>query len=296
MATDPTPPSPATLDPSIFDAYAPAEIARSVQLTAMTKAKLAMTPLLGLSALAGAFISFGAMFYTLVLTGAGPEFGPPRLLAGIAFSLGLVLVLVGGAELFTGNSLMVMGWADRKVTTRDLLRNWIASYVGNFAGAIGIVAMATVAGVIHLGDDGVGFSAVKIAAGKVELPFHVAFVRGVLCNVLVCLAVWLCLAAHSVTAKILAIVFPISAFVALGFEHSIANMYLIPMGILAAADANIAAAAAAEGIELAGLGVRGFMANLIPVTLGNIVGGGGLVALTYYVIYLRGDHGGAGSS
>ena len=296
MANEPTPPRPATLDPSMFDAYAPAEIARRVEHAAMTKAKLATTPLLGLSVLAGAFIAFGAMFYTVVLTGAGPGFGPGRLLAGIAFSLGLVLVLVGGAELFTGNSLMVMGWADRKVTTRDLLRNWIASYTGNFAGAIGIVAMAAVAGMIHLGGDGVGLSAVKIAAGKVELSFHVAFVRGVLCNVLVCLAVWLCLAAHSVTAKILAIVFPISAFVALGFEHSIANMYLIPMGILAGADPSIAAAAAAEGIGLERLGVRGFVANLIPVTLGNIVGGGGLVALTYYVIYLRGDHGDAGSS
>ena len=167
MANDPTPPRPTTLDPSMFDAYAPPEIARSVQLTAMTKAKLAMTPLLGLSVLAGAFISFGAMFYTLVITGAGPGFGPPRLLGGIAFSLGLVLVLVGGAELFTGNSLMVMGWADRKVTTRDLLRNWIVCYTGNFAGAIGIVAMAAVAGMIHLGGDAVGLSAVKIAAAAV---------------------------------------------------------------------------------------------------------------------------------
>jgi formate transporter len=228
------------LDPAVFDAYAPPEIARRVEKVGVTKANMEFVPLATLSVLAGAFIAFGAMLYTVVMTDSGLGLGPARLLGGISFSLGLVLVLVGGAELFTGNALIVMGWADRKVSTMALLRNWLITYVGNFIGAIAMVVLVYWSGLLEMGNGAVGSTAIGIASGKVGLAFDVALVRGVLCNILVCLAVWLCFAAHSVTAKILAIVFPVTAFVALGFEHSIANMYFIPIGILAALESGLA--------------------------------------------------------
>ncbi len=265
------------LDASLFDAYAPAKIAERIEAVGLAKIEMGIIPLLTLSILAGAFISFGAMFYSVTITESGLGLGPARLLGGLSFCLGLILVLVGGAELFTGNVLIIMGWADKKVTSRALLGNWGLVYLGNLAGALAMAGAAHWSGFLHLGNDAVGAMAVKIAADKVALPFHVAFIRGGLCNALVCLAVWLCFAAHSVTDKILAIIFPITAFVALGFEHSVANMYFIPVGILAQADP-------APG----GLNLIGFVGNLIPVTLGNIVVGGVFVALSYYFVYLRG--------
>jgi formate/nitrite transporter len=271
----------------VLDAYAPAEMAARVEHIGVIKAKLATVPTLALGLLAGAFIAFGAMFFTLVMTQAGLGFGPARLLGGVAFSLGLILVVVAGAELFTGNSLIVMAWAHRKITARALLRNWSLVYLANLAGALGTVLLVYWSGHLSLSEHMVGAQALKIAAVKVNLPFTEAFFRGVLCNVLVCLAVWLCYAAHDVASKILAIVFPISAFVALGFEHSVANMYLVPIGILAAADPSIVHASGLSGVALAGLDGSGFLRNLLPVTLGNIVGGGVLVAAVYYLIYLR---------
>ncbi len=257
----------------ILDAYSPAQIAARMESGGIAKAKMPLLKTVTLAVLAGAFISFGAMFYTLVITGSGMGFGPTRLLGGLAFSLGLVLVLIGGAELFTGNNLIVMAWAERKITSAELLRNWVLVYAGNFVGALGTVALFYLAGGLDLNGGALGETAAGIARAKIALDPVPAFFRGVLCNVLVCLAVWLCFAAHTVTGKILAIVFPITAFVALGFEHSVANMYLIPLGMIAAG----------EGLNLAAL-----FANLVPVTLGNIVGGSGLVALTYWLVYLRG--------
>ncbi len=254
------------------DAYAPAQIARLIEAGGVAKARLPLVKMAALGVLAGAFIAFGAMFYTLVVTGSDLGFGPGRLLGGVAFSLGLILVLVGGAELFTGNNLIVMAWAERKVSTAELLRNWVVVYLANFAGALGAVALFYLAGVLDMNGGAVGETAAGIARAKLELDFSTAFFRGVLCNTLVCLAVWLCIAARRVTGKILAIVFPISAFVALGFEHSVANMYLIPIGMLASGE---------------GIGATALIVNLVPVTLGNIVGGSGLVALTYWLVYLR---------
>jgi formate/nitrite transporter len=268
--TEPAPPIP----PSFFDAYTPDQIALRVEQVGILKADLPAQPLFALAFLAGAFVALGAMFFTLAVTGSGLGFGPTRVLGGVAFSLGLVLVLVGGAELFTGNVLMAMGWAAGRVTTRALLRNWGLVYAGNLAGAVAMAVLAHAAGVFALDSGDVGATARALAEAKAALPFETAFWKGVLCNTLVCLAVWLCFAAHSVVDKIFAIVFPISAFVALGFEHSIANMYFIPAG------------AFAGGLE-SGI-IRGLVANLVPVTLGNIVGGGVFVAATYYVIYLRG--------
>ncbi|MDH3663834.1 MAG: formate/nitrite transporter family protein [Alphaproteobacteria bacterium] len=255
-----------------LDAYPPAEIARLVEGVGVKKANLAMVPTLALGVLAGAFIAFGAMLFTLVMTGNDLGFGPGRWLGGIAFSLGLILVVIGGAELFTGNSLIVMAWADRRITTMQILRNWSLVFAANFIGAIGAVLMVHESGVLTLGDGAVAATAMAIAEAKVALGVAEAFWRGVLCNVLVCLAVWLCFAAHSVSSKIIAIIFPISAFVALGFEHSIANMYLIPIAMLS---------------DGSGISMMDFLGNLLPVTLGNMVGGGVLVALVYWLIYLR---------
>ncbi len=262
---------------SDFDAYAPPEVAARVESAGVTKAKLPVFRTLTLGVLAGAFIAFGGMFYTLVLVGSDLGLGPGRLLGGIAFSLGLILVVIAGAELFTGNNLIVMAWAERRISTLLMLRNWGLVYVANLVGALGMVALVISSGVLGLGDGAFAATAVRIAEAKVNLSFIEAFFRGVLANTLVCLAIWLCYAAHTVTDKILAIVFPVSAFVALGFEHSIANMYLIPVGMLSA-----------MGEVSAGLTVGGWIGNLVPVTLGNIVGGGVFVAAVYWVIYLRG--------
>ena len=262
--------APAAISPSPQDAYPPAQVALLVEQVGVKKATLPAVPTLALGVLAGAFIAFGAMFSTLALTGSPLGFGPGRVLAGLAFSLGLVLVVVGGAELFTGNNLVVMAWAARKITTGQLLRNWALVYVANVVGALGSALMMWWSGALGLGGGAVAETAIAIAEAKVALGFTEALFRGILCNVLVCLAVWLSFAAHDVPGKVLAIIFPISAFVALGFEHSVANMYLIPIAMLAGAESATAA---------------GFLANLIPVTLGNIVGGGGFVALVYWLIY-----------
>ncbi len=260
------------ISPSPQDAYPPAQIARLVEQVGVKKAMMPAVPTLALGVLAGAFIAFGAMYATLTMAGSALGFGPSRMLGGLAFSLGLVLVVVGGAELFTGNNLIVMAWADRKISTIQLLRNWALVYVANLAGALGTAIMVHWSGALGLGDGAVAAMALRIAEAKVALPFGEAFFRGVLCNTLVCLAVWLCFAAHDVAGKVLAIVFPISAFVALGFEHSVANMYLVPVAWLSGAET---------------ITWLGFVRNLVPVTLGNITGGGLFVAAVYWMIYLR---------
>ncbi len=257
-------------EPNNLDAYAPAEIAARVKRAGVAKASMPALQTLVLAILAGAFIAFGAMLYTMTVTNSGLGFGPERLLGGLAFSLGLILVIVGGAELFTGNSLIVFAWADGKIAGARLLRNWGLVYLGNFIGATATAIIVTWSGIDRLAGGAVGATAMQIAEGKIALDAGEAFVRGVLCNVLVCLAVWLCFAARSVTDKILAIVFPIAGFVALGFEHSVANMYLIPAGWLAGA----------EAVTLAG-----YAQNLAIVTAGNIFGGGVLVALVYWLVY-----------
>jgi len=287
MTDDQLPTEDRRYDPSLIDAYAPDQIARRIEVIGIAKARLSTLPLFTLAMLAGAFIALGAMFYTVAVTDTGLGLGPTRLLGGFAFSLGLILVLIGGAELFTGNALIVMGWASGKISTRALMRNWAIVYVGNFVGAVGMAMLAYGSGYLHMGGHVVAATAVKTAVGKVNLSFGVAFVRGILCNILVCLAVWLCMATQNVVSKILAIIFPITAFIALGFEHSIANMYFIPMGIFAAVDPAMVEVVRLAGSGAANLGAGGLAANLIPVTLGNIVGGGMFVALAYYVIYLR---------
>ena len=258
--------------PTDLDAYRPAEMALRVQTAGVAKAHLATLPLFVLGILAGAFIGFGALFYLVVITGAGDLFGPVRLLGGVAFSLGLILVVVGGGELFTGNTRLVMAWAGRQVSTRALLRNWAIVYVANFLGALLLVWAVLAAGTLDLMDGEVGRTAVRIASAKLSLSPVAAFARAILCNALVCLAVWLTFAAEDATGKILAILWPITAFVALGFEHSVANMFLLPLGLAAGANTTVAQ----------------FAGEFAIVTFGNIVGGAGGVAIAYWACYLRG--------
>jgi formate/nitrite transporter len=255
-----------------YDAYSPPQIAQLVKQAGVAKARLPLVQTLALGVLAGAFIAFGAMFYTLAVSGSTLGFGPTRLLGGIAFSLGLILVVVAGAELFTGNNLIVMAWADGLIGGREVLRNWVLVYGANLAGAVASAVIVHLSGMMALDGGRVGETAIDIAIAKIELAPGAAFFRGLLCNALVCLGIWLCVAARGVADKILAIVFPIAAFVGLGFEHSVANMYLIPLAWLAGAE---------------GVSVAGFAANLAVVTAGNIVGGAGFVALTYWICYPR---------
>jgi formate transporter len=276
-----------------IDVLMPAELARAAESVGVRKTRLDTPSLAALSVLGGAFIALGAMFATTVLAGAEGHFpfGVSRLLAGIPFCLGLILVIVGGAELFTGNTLMVMALAAGKVRLREMLRAWAIVYAGNFIGAAGTAALVFLSGQYLQGQGSVAGVSLNLALGKATLPFDRAFFLGILCNVLVCLAVWLSLAARTVSGKILAIVFPVSAFVAAGFEHSVANMYIIPVGLLIKdwGPLTLWPQLGANPGDFAALTWPGFLWSLLPVTLGNIIGGGGLVGGVYWFIYLRND-------
>ena len=252
-----------------FDAFSPREIAERVQAVGVAKARLPLLSLLMLGVLAGAFIGLGSLYYVIVVSDPGLTPALQRVLGGAVFSLGLLLVVVAGAELFTGNNLIAMAWAERKVSTRELLWNWLVVCAANFVGAVGLAALVLLSG--HA--DQYAGTYLKILETKTSLPVARAFFSGILCNVLVCMAVWMSLAGRSVVDKAVAILLPISAFVAAGFEHSVANMYFIPLGMMLQA-------LAGQPVELAGLA-----RNLAPVIAGNLVGGSVLVALVYYVIY-----------
>jgi len=264
-----------------FDVYAPKEIAQRVETIGVSKARLSLPSQITLGILAGGFIGLGAMYFTLVTSDPNLGFAASRLLGGVTFSLGLILVVIAGAELFTGNNLLVMAWASKRITTMELLCNWATVYLANLAGAFGLAVLVFLSNHWQMNGAAVGTHAVKIAVVKTSLPFWDAFFKGILCNVLVCLAVWLALAGRSVADKICAIIFPISAFVAAGFEHSVANMYFIPLGILLKDHVTVAGSDA--------LSWSGFGSSLVPVTLGNIVGGSVMVALVYYLVYCRRD-------
>jgi formate/nitrite transporter len=258
-----------------FDAYAPRQIAERVCDLAVAKTRLPLLSLVMLGMLAGAFIGLGALFMVVVHADASLGFAAKRVAGGLVFSLGLFLVLVAGAELFTGNNLLAMACAERRLTIGQVLFNWTVVAASNFVGAIGLAILVLLSGHTELNGGAVGETYVRIAQAKVALPPLKAFFSGVMCNVLVCMAVWMALAGRSVVDKLAAVVLPITAFVAAGFEHSIANMYLIPMGMMLQA-------AAGEPMALAGL-----WHNLVPVIAGNLVGGSVLVGLVYYVIYVR---------
>ncbi len=266
------------------DAYAPREIAQRVESVGVAKARLETLPLLMLGVLAGAFIGLGALFFVLVKSDATLSWAVSQVLGGLVFSLGLLLVVVAGAELFTGNNLLAMAWADGKITSAEVLRNWILVCTANFVGAAGLALLVFLSGHPDLNGGAIGRTVVKIALAKQDLSFWQAFFRGVLCNVLVCMAVWMAMGGRSVVDKAVAIVFPVSAFVAAGFEHSIANMYFLPLAMLIQQSG-----AGPAGLDAVTWG--GMAANLAAVIAGNLVGGSVLVGLTYYVIYRRGQSG-----
>jgi formate transporter len=271
-----------------LDALPPPEMARKAEEVGVTKAGLGAANTFALGVLAGAFIAMGAIFATTVTAGgANLPYGVSRLLAGLAFSLGLILVVVAGAELFTGNNLIVMAWASRRVSTARLLRNWALVYAGNFAGSLATVGILYEAKQYTFGKGAIGEQALSIAAAKTGLGFVQAIALGIFCNALVCLAVWLCYSARTTADKILSIVPPIAAFVAAGFEHSVANMFFIPMGLLVKSDhAFVAAHKAPAGLSHL-TWTRFLWANLLPVTIGNVIGGALLVGAVYWFVYLR---------
>jgi formate/nitrite transporter len=271
-----------------IDALLPQEMATRAEYLGVRKTEAPVLTLFTLAILAGAFIGLGAMLATTAAAGTSGTlpYGVARILIGLVFSLGLILVVVGGAELFTGNNLIVMAWANGKVTTYALLRNWIIVYIGNFVGSVATAGMVFLGKQYLFGGGSVGLAALGIANGKVHLGFIQAIALGVLCNALVCLAVWLTYSARSVVDKIMAIIFPITAFVAAGFEHSIANMYFIPLGLMIK-DFDPVFTATAE-LDLSGLTWGTFLVNnLLPVTIGNIIGGTVLVGAVYWSVFLR---------
>jgi formate transporter len=286
-----------------IDSLLPAEMATRAEYLGVRKAEMPVFTMLMLSILAGAFIALGAIFATTVAAGGmsvtdasgavaystGFPYGVTRLLTGLVFCLGLILVVVGGAELFTGNNLIVMAWASGKVTGRALLRNWVIVYAGNFIGSIATAILMFFTKQYTFGSDAIGITALRIAVAKCDLDFVQAIALGVLCNALVCLAVWLTYSARTTLDKIISIIFPITAFVAAGFEHSIANMYFIPYALLVKGfDPEYMAKIGDKVANLDALTWKAFFINnLIPVTIGNIIGGAVLVAAIYWVVFLR---------
>ena len=265
--------------PELFgsDAYAPKEIASKLKTVGVAKAHMAILPLVMLGLLAGAFIGMGGMCFVIVKSDISLSFAIGQLLGGVVFCLGLILVVIAGAELFTGNNLLIMAWADRLITTREVLRNWIWVCLANFVGAAGFAVLVYLSGHTHANGGAIGATVLKIAVNKQNLAWHEAFFRGVLCNALVCMAVWMAMAGRSVIDKVIAIIFPITAFVASGFEHSIANMYFMQLALII------------QFFEPSAIGdtlsVTGMLANLAPVILGNLVGGSIFVGLVYQFIY-----------
>ncbi len=280
-------PTPVTTAPSL-DALLPDAIAVAAENLGVKKASYDTATLFALAILAGAFIALGGLFATVAMSGAEGmmPYGVTRLLGGLVFSLGLILVLVGGAQLFTGDALMVMAWASGRLKTRTMLKVWTTVWLGNFVGAAGTAVLVFLSGQYTFGHGAVGASALYFATAKSSLPTDQAFFLAILCNVLVCLAVWLALGARSVTDKILAVTLPVAAFVAAGFEHCVANMYFVPLGLLIEHGAP-ASFWADLGRSAPVIPVGHFLVNLAAVTLGNWVGGALLVGGVYWFIYRR---------
>lgn len=276
-----------------IDSLLPPEMALRAEEIGARKAAMALSPQFALSVLAGAFIAFGAVLSTTVAAGAEGfmSYGAARLISGFVFSLGLVLVVIGGAELFTGNNLIVMAWANGMVTTRRVLRNWAIVYVGNLVGAFGTAVLVFISGQYTFGRGSVGAAALSIANAKTGIGFPEAVALGILCNVLVCLAVWMSYSGRTTADKVLAVVPPVTAFVACGFEHSIANMYFIPIALLIkwAAPESFWMQTELSAANFGQLDLYGFfIGNLLPVTIGNIIGGAVLVGIVYWFVYLKG--------
>jgi formate transporter FocA len=276
-----------------MDALLPGEMAAKAENIGVKKALTPWMTLFVLAMLAGAFVALGGVFATSTTAGftqAGWPVGLQKLIGGFVFSLGLILIVIGGAELFTGNTLIIMAWAGRKVTTLLLLRNWSIVYAGNFVGSVLTALLVFWAKQYTFGSGQIGLQALSTANGKVSLEFGQAIALGILCNGLVCLAVWLTYSARTVTDKIMAIVFPITAFVAAGFEHCVANMYFLPLALMIkqGAPASFWESVGKTAADYPLITWQGFLFNnLLPVTIGNIIGGTLLVGVVYWFVYLR---------
>jgi formate transporter len=274
--------APAPQPPPIFNlqAYSPAEIKEAVEKVGVKKANLPFLASFMLAIVGGGSIGFGAVYYTIVASDPDLSFATIRVLGGLVFSLGLALVLVGGAELFTGNNLIVMAWASGRVSTRTMLRNWTIVWFGNLIGSLGLIILVFFSHHLDMNDGRIGVSILNTAAGKIRPDMVTLFFKGILCNVLVCGAVWLAYAGRSVTDKIVALILPVSAFIAAGFEHCVANMYFLPLAWLLVQTGHVPA-----NFDVSLITVSGILHNLVPVTLGNILGGAGFVGAVYWAIY-----------
>lgn len=254
----------------------PKEIAEKVENIGVTKTQMPVNQLILLGILAGAYIGFGAMFYTIVKSDNHLSFAVTQLLCGLVFSLGLILVAISGAELFTGNNLLLLAWSKKKITLFSVLKNWSLIIFANLVGALILAFIIYWSGHTDMNDGKIAETYVKVANAKTSLSFSHAFLKGILCNVLVCLAVWMAYAGQTITDKVMGIIFPITAFVAAGFEHSVANLYILSIGLMEKTQV------AFQADSLTFVGVAG---NIIPVLLGNIIGGGVFVGLVYSTIF-----------
>lgn len=268
--------------PPIFNlnAYSPSQIKEAVETVGVKKANLPFQASFMLAIVAGGSIGLGALYYSIVASDAELSFATIRVVGGLVFSLGLALVLIGGAELFTGNNLIVMAWASGNVSLGAMLRNWVVVYSGNLVGSLGLVVLVFFSHHLEMNGGRIGLSVLNTAIGKIQPDFITLFFKGVLCNLLVCLAVWLAYAGRSVADKFVALLLPVSAFIAAGFEHCVANMYFLPLAWLLTQAGNVPA-----NFDTSLITVSGIVHNLVPVTLGNIVGGAGLVGFVYWAIY-----------
>jgi formate transporter len=268
--------------PPIFNsnAYSPAEIKEAIEKVGVKKTRLPLQASFMLAIVGGGSVGLGALYYTIIASDAELSFATIRVVGGLAFSLGLALVLVGGAELFTGNNLIVMAWASGRVSSTEMLRNWVIVYFGNFVGALGLVVLVFFSHHLDMNGGRIGLSMLNTAVGKIQPDVVTLFFKAILCNILVCLAVWLAYAGRSVTDKIVAVLLPISAFIAAGFEHCVANMYFLPMAWLLIQTGHVPA-----NFDGSIITASGIVHNLVPVTLGNVVGGAGFVGIVYWAIY-----------
>lgn len=264
------------------DAYAPAEIQDKVEKLGVKKAHMPALASFMLAIVAGGSIGLGAMFFALVLADPTYSFATQRVLGGAVFTLGLAIVMIGGAELFTGNCLLVMAWCNRQLRTAEVLRNWTIIWLGNLVGALGLIFLLEMAHFGALGNGAVGDAIVRLAVAKASPDMVAIFFKGILCNILVCLAVWLSYAGRSVADKIAGMILPVSAFIAAGFDHCVANMFILPFGWLL-----VEAGHAPAGVDVSVLTLARIAHNLVPATLGNIVGGAGFVGLIYWAIYRK---------
>lgn len=284
----------ADVEPEGVSALAPPEIAEKAAEEGAKNADLPVANMVVLGFLAGTYIALGGLFATTV--GAGADgvlpYGFTQFLSGLVFTVGLALVLVGGSQLFTGNTMtLAVAWAQRRVTALRVLRAWAIVYAANLVGSLVIAGLVFLGGQYTMGEGVVGEAALSSAEGKVQLSFVEAVALGILANFLVCLAVWLSYSARTTADKILALLLPIWAFVAAGLEHSVANMYLIPIGLIIkdGAPDSFWASIGSDPSAYPDLTWGGFLGNLLPVTIGNIIGGSILVGVAYWYVYLRSE-------